>query len=538
MKLVRIIILTYLIPISLLASMKNEQVKIENPHRPNIIFFIADDMLPHHFNCLPEGEGKNYTPNLDRLSKEGVVLMGQHVVSPVCTPSRYNCLTGKYASRASNKYFKETTEKNDNQTVVEFNTHITSRDESLPKFLKELGYTTSMSGKNHVVHASNLKRPKDFDGSAKDPKNIAILKANHDHVKQAMREAGFDHVGNVYHNNPDFLGLHEVAVQNMDWITHSAVEFLKAERQNPFFLYIASTIPHAPEQAKRSWNANPLVTPIGYLDEALNVQPPRLSIPKRLKEKGFKVNKDTCNMLWLDDSLGALMSILEEQNKLDNTIIFFFNDHGQNSKGTLYQGGVHNPSIIWRKGGFKCGSKLETLISNVDFAPTIIDLAGGNTQDKGFDGQSFLPYLNSEKTGTQQRTLYHELGYARAVRIGKWKYLAVRYPEKLENMSFEQRSLRLEKWNQERRRKHIEIVTEDPSAPFSHLTALPGGGHAESRSTGSYPSYYDRDQLYNLEDDPEEQVNLAGNPEYQAKLREMKDALNKITNKLPGQFNL
>ena len=83
------------------------------------------------------------------------------------------------------------------------------------------------------------------------------------------------------------------------------------------------------------------------------------------------------------------------------------------------------------------------------------------------------------------------------VRIGKWKYLAVRYPEKLENMSFEQRSLRLEKWNQERRRKHIEIVTEDPSAPFSHLTALPGGGHAESRSTGSYPSYYDRDQLYN-----------------------------------------
>ena len=495
-------------------------------------------MLPYHFNCLPEGKGKNYTPNLDRMANEGVVLMGQHVVSPVCTPSRYNCLTGKYASRATNYFFKQVTEKNDNQTVVEFNTHITKNDQSLPKLLKELGYTTSMSGKNHVVHAHNLKRPKDFDSSAKDPKNVAILKANHDHVQQAMREAGFDHVGNVYHNNPDFLGLHEVAVQNMDWITHSAVEFLKGKRRNPFFLYVATTIPHAPEEAKRSWNANPLITPVGYLDKPLTVQPARDTIPKRLKANGFKVNKDTCNMLWLDDALGALMNTLEKQGKLDNTIIFFFNDHGQNSKGTLYQGGVHNPSIVWKKGGFKCGNKLDALVSNVDFAPTIIDMAEGNSKDKGFDGKSFLPYLNAEKKQDEERTLYHELGYTRAVRVGKWKYLAIRYPQQYENMTLEERTRLLDEWNKERRRKHIEIVTEDPKAPFSHLTALPGGGHAESRSTGSYPGYYDRDQLYNLEDDPTEQVNLANNPEYKAKLEEMKKALNQITGDLPGDFNL
>ena len=53
--------------------------------RPNIIFFIADDMLPNHFNCLQEGEDKYLTPNLDRIAAEGTLMLQQHVVSPVCT---------------------------------------------------------------------------------------------------------------------------------------------------------------------------------------------------------------------------------------------------------------------------------------------------------------------------------------------------------------------------------------------------------------------------------------------------------------------
>ena len=78
-----------------------------------------------------------------------------------------------------------------------------------------------------------------------------------------MPEIGFDFADSLYHNNPNFLGLHEVAVQNMDWITDAGVRF-KQPHTNPFFLYFATTVPHGPTQAKRSWKADPRLTAIGY----------------------------------------------------------------------------------------------------------------------------------------------------------------------------------------------------------------------------------------------------------------------------------
>ena len=462
--------------------------------------------------------------------------MGQHVVSPICTPSRYNCLTGKYASRATNSFFVETTKKNENQTVVSFNTHITSSDANLQKYLQAFGYTTGMTGKNHVVEVLGLQKFKSYEESARDPENIKTLKFNQSIVKKAMENSGFDFVGNVYHNNPDFLGLHEVAVQNMDWITQGGIDFLNKKKQGkPFFLYFATTVPHEPFDEYRSWNANPLITAEGYLEEPLNVQAPRNSIASRLKEQGFPVNKDTANMLWLDDSLGALVHHLENKGELDSTIVFFFSDHGQNAKGTLYQGGVHNPSIVWKKGGFKVGSKSQALISNVDFAPTILDMVGAKWKDKDFDGISFLPVLNGREKFLD-RVLYHELGYARAVRIGDWKYITVHYPKKFSQMSLQDRTLKLNKWNNDRALRHIPIVTKDPKKRFSHLTALPGGGHAEHESTGSFPYYYDPEQIYNLKTDPEEQNNLIQNQEMKPTIEKLKTELLTIMQKLPGTF--
>ena len=513
-----------------------EELRLEPVARPNIIFFIADDMRPHHFNCLPEGRGRNLTPNLDRLAREGTLLTGQHVVSPICTPSRFACLTGRYPSRSRNPWFEERTAA-EGQTVVEFNTYILASDPTLPKYLQKAGYVTGMAGKNHAIAVDGLEAFPDFDASAREPGNAARLKRNHERVCEAVRSAGFDEAGSVYHNNPDFLGLGEVAVQNMDWITQAGVAFIERHRDQPFFLYFATTVPHGPTNAARSWNADPLLTAEGYLEAPLDVQPPRHTIPERLQAAGLPVTDDTANMLWLDDALGALLGAIEETGVLGRTVIFFFNDHGQQAKGTLYQGGVHDPSIVWRKGGFPCGPTLSAPLSNVDFAPTILHLAGAEVGGDAFDGMDFLPYLEGAPY-PEERALYFELGYARAVRKGNWKYLAVRYPEAIATMSPAKRADVLETWNAERRRKHMPIVTTDPTRPFSHLTPIPGGGHAEVESTGTYPGYYDADQLYDLYRDPDEQNNLAGDPAYAEQLTALQEALRARLEDLPGTFEL
>jgi arylsulfatase A-like enzyme len=264
--------------------------------------------------------------------------------------------------------------------------------------------------------------------------------------------------------------------------------------------------------------------------------PPRHTLPERLEEAGLGgMGKE--NVLWLDDALGALIDRLEEYDIMDNTIIFFFNDHGQHAKGTLYQGGAHNPSIIWKAGGFSCGETCKSKVLNVDFAPTILEMAGAENPDESFDGRSFKTVLDG-KSFVSRESLYFELGYARAVIKGKYKYYAVRYPDYARNWTSEERADALDEYNQGRVFRNAPIVNRDPEKAFSHLEVVPGGGQAENESYGKKPGYFDPDQLYDLEADPNEMVNLANDPAYSEILDEMKAELQKYLDTLPGKFGL
>lgn len=508
----------------------------EKPQKPNIIFFIADDMYPEMFNCLPQGKGKNLTPNLDRLASEGVIMQNQYVVSPVCTPSRYNCLTGNYASRSTCKPFLNKTRHEEGQTVIQWNSFITQNDKILPHYLKELGYTTGMVGKNHVIEANGLHGFPDFKAPASDPEVKRKVDENYQKVQQAILNCGFDYADGIYHNNPDFIGVEELAVQNLDWTTEAGLNFIDQSKDKPFFLYFATTIPHGPTNAKRSWEADPRITAKGYLDKAPDVLPARNLLTKRLREAGIE-GREKENVLWLDDVLGTLIRKLEENSILDNTIIFFFNDHGQHAKGTLYQGGVLNPAIVWKKGGFECGHTSNASILNVDFAPTILEIAGAKKPDDAFDGKSFKSVL--EGTNFESReSLFFELGYGRAVIKGDFKYYALRYPDYANSWTAAQRDSVLNAYNKTREFRNMAIVNRDPEKPFSHLEVVPGGGQAEHESYGKLPAYFDADQLYNLKDDPDEMNNLATNPNHQKLLSEMKKELQKYLDDLPGKFEL
>ena len=505
-------------------------------YKPNFIFFIADDMFPEMFNCLPQGKGKNLTPNLDRLASEGTILMNQYVASPVCTPSRYNCLTGRYASRATNLAFANKTKKEEGQTVIQWNTFITEKDKTLPHYLRDHGYVTGMVGKNHVIEAEGLYRFPDFQSDPYEPEIKLKIEQNYQKAREAILNNGFDYAGAIYHNNPNFIGVAKLAVQNLDWITEAGVNFIDENHKKPFFLYFATTVPHGPTEAARSWNADPRITAKGFLDELPKVLPARETLPDRLEKAGL-AGKNKENILWLDDALGALIQRLEKHNILDNTVIFFFNDHGQHAKGTLYQGGVHNPSIVWISGGFECGNISNDLVTNIDFAPTILEMAGINYNTNEFDGMSFYNILN-EETSKLSRTLYFELGYGRAIIKGNYKYYAIRYPDYAINWNLEERRGILEKYNEGRRFRNMKVVNEDPGKPFSHLEVIPGGGQAENKSYGVNPAYFDADQLYNLLEDPDETVNLATDDDHQQILMELKDELDKYLADLPGKFDL
>ena len=508
--------------------------------KPNIVFFIADDMEKYMFNCLPEGKGKNLSPNIDKLAKEGVVMLNQYVSSTVCTPSRFSCLTGEYASRSICKEFTDFTKKMDGQTVVQWNTYITPKNVTIGKLLKKLGYTTGFFGKNHAVEVPGWQKlPLKTD--PKSPEAVKVLKRNAELIRQELKKAGFDYAGANYQDNPSYLGPEKLRMQNLDWITEKSLEFLDKVKDKPFFLYYATTVPHGPTNASQSWNGDRTVTAEGILDAPPSVMPPKETIPQRLIEAGFvkkgeKVPDKLGNVLWIDDALGALIKKLDEQGKLDNTIIFFFNDHGQYAKGSIYEGGTHDPSIIWQKGGFKTGHVNKALVSNIDFAPTIFEMAGGKPDTvKTFDGKSFLPILNGEKDAIH-KSLYFEMGFSRGILKDSIKYIALRYPEYAMKWDLKKRKEVLDKWNDFRKKNKLRYHYTDPKLPFSHLMLVPGGGDAEYPSTQRYKHYYDTDQLYDLRTDPGEQNNLIDDPAYKAKLEELKKDLKAYLEKLPGKF--
>ena len=498
-------------------------VRAAEAGRPNLVFIIADDMTRDMMNWLSEGRGKNLTPNLDRLAAEGVLLTDQHIVAPVCSPSRFTCLTGRYASRTRDPKFEALTARA-GQSIVTWNTHILPDDPTLPRYLQQAGYRTGFAGKNHTMPSP---RPPQIapNADARAPAVAAKLREADAGRREAVRACGFDFAGAVYPGNAEQNRPAALQVHNMDWVAQAGLEFIDQAKDGPFFLYFSPTLCHSPSKPEQSWKADPCATPAGFLETAPSVLPPRDTLPKRLKDAGIS-GRNREMVLWLDDAVGALLARLERHGLLDRTVIFFFNDNGQEGKGSIYQSGTHNPSIVWRKGGFPCGRTCAARVTNLDFAPTLLDFAGGAAPAGAFDGTSFRPALEGG-AWTNPPAIFFELGFTRGVRAGDWKYIALRYPPKPETL--------IDLRKPEEYGPITKIIQAKAGAtppPFGHI----GGNNNEFKTLKSQPAYFDADQLYDLAADPGEMVNLAGKPEYAARLAEMKTLLKAHLERMPGGF--
>jgi arylsulfatase A-like enzyme len=478
--------------------------------RPNIIFFFTDDQDMDSNSAFG---GNVITPNIQRLADEGMMFTNAHMSSTVCTPSRYTCLTGRYAGRS---YFAPYMEDNPigTQGFPSFGVGVEEDGLNVGAAMKQSGYVTGYVGKWHV--GEDIKRKDEFkahglewiplDADPKDPKTIAAARSNHEWYKQQIRGKGFDYAEAIYWEN--MKAPH--AEHNPEWTINAALDFIEDNKDKPFYLHYCTTLMHG---GKTQWTKSmkyPHISGEGYLDVLPDVMPPRQTTIDRVNEKGLE--EYTAGYTWLDDSIGAVLDKLDELGIADNTIFVYVPDHGSFYKSSLFaKNGTQVPLIIRWPEKIKAGSESDELVQNIDFVPTWYDVAGAKLpKNYKLDGRSLLPLLAGDDAEWRD-SLYFEIGYGRAVQTKDYKYIAVRYPkEQMEQI----------------KNSTIENLPKN----LAYIGRLGIGTRGALN-----PNFFDSDQLYYLPDDPDEQNNLAGDPKYQFRLEKMKTILRKYLQSFKGR---
>ncbi|MBK1876510.1 sulfatase family protein [Pelagicoccus mobilis] len=478
----------------------------KNTQKPNIIFFLVDDYDKPETSVYG---GNVLTPNLDRLANEGVTFHNAYMTSTVCTPSRYTCLTGRYAgSSYSSAYLSEFPKGT--QGLPAFNVALEKDHMNVGRVLSENGYATGFIGKYHAGGEENHSPElREEYGLHAIPKNASwseeINRKQFENEKihrEMLKEQGFTWAKNIYWGNmkAPFKG------HNPEWTVSAALEFIEEHKDGPFYLHYGTTLLHGPNSEWHRSLSKPLVTNEGILKEPIGLMD-RDSVMERITEAGLTSNE--AGYLWMDDSLGLVLDKLDELGIADNTIVLFVADHGSNRKGSLYrQRGTEVPCIMRWPNGMPQGVQSDSLIQNTDFVPTWFDVAGAKVPD-GYkmDGVSLTPIFENPQADVRDY-VYAEMGASRAVRTKEWSYMALRFTK-----------------------DQVEEMRQNERSIERTLTGLSGG---ISRGRGN-PESMSYDQLYSIASNPEETNNLASNPEFSGKLEEMKQLLVQELKRFPDR---
>ncbi len=482
--------------------------------QPNIVLIMADDVSPLHFSSYG---GAVNTPNIDKLAAEGMRFDRAYCTSAACTPSRFSILTGQYAGRSKGPDFLADVSDSEPYNLG-WETHLTPEKQTLHQMLKKAGYYTGYVGKYHLRHLEE-EELKQFpqispDADPYDPKVDRQLRRHQELlVEHIKKDVDADFAASIlWQNYGKATPIKQLHQHNLEWKTNGAVEFLKTCSPNqPFFLMLNTTALHGPNMDKSMQN-DPHLTPAGRLKEPYKYHPERKTVFERVEASGLPVNTFTAGATWLDDQIGAIVKQLELLELDQNTVIIVTSDHGiEPAKGSIYDQGVKVPFIVKWKGQVKAGTTTDELVQFTDFMPTFARWAGVKPDPKQpIDGIDFSPVLQG---GQGREHLFYEFGYTRAVTNGRYKYLAFRLPEQVKQRIA---------YGQQQIINHIDW----PKQVHASITLM------------YYPHYFDADQLYDLEKDPYEQVNLARDPAYAGVLAEMKGILQNYVSSIGAPFDL
>jgi arylsulfatase A-like enzyme len=423
--------------------------------KPNIIFILADDLGYGDLGCY--GQKRIDTANIDRLAAEGMRFTDCYAGSTVCAPSRSCLMTGQHTGH---------TRVRGNASPTLGRVPLRPEDTTVAEVLKRAGYRTGLFGKWGVGEANTTGRPteKGFD------EFFGYL--NQTHAHSYYPDHLWDKDEQVFLPGNLAGGKREYS---HDLIAERALEFVRNSKGQPFFLYLALTIPHANNEAGR------------FLGDGMEVPDygPYAAENWPTTEKGF-----AAMVTRMDRDIGRLMALLKELNLDNDTVVLFSSDNGPHREGghdpeffgsrgglrgikrDLYEGGIRVPTLARWPGRIAPGQVSSQAWAFWDVLPTAAEIAGV-APPAGIDGISMLPALlgKPQKDHEYFYWEFFEGGFHQAVRMGDWKAVrhGVQGPVELYNLKedlAETRDLAREQGGVVRRMEEILRTARSESKEF------------------------------------------------------------------------
>jgi len=374
--------------------------------RPNIVYMMSDDHAAHAMSCY--GSRINETPNLDRIAQEGMRFDNCFCTNSICTPSRAAILTGTH---------------NHINGCTTLSTHLDNRTLTFPALLKDAGYETAVFGKWHLGTGAT-HCPAGFD-------DWAVLPGQ-----------GTYHDPEFVFKAPDGGEKRLVEGYVTDIITDMTLDWIKErDGTRPFMVLCHHKAPHrrweSDEKHARMYEDVEIPEPEtlydDYADRAQAATLAKMRVGEHMREadlgepipsdlKGHALRKWAYQryikrylrvVASIDDNVGRLLDYLDESGLAENTLVvytsdqgFFLGDHGWYDKRFMYEDSLRMPFIIRYPQEIKPGDVTDAIITNVDFATTFLDYAG-LARPETFQGTSFRPLLNGKTPDDWQQSMYY-----------------------------------------------------------------------------------------------------------------------------------
>ena len=385
--------------------------------KPNIVLIQVDQMRPDHLNKMPE---------LMKLANNGIIFEHAYTAAPLCQPSRASIITGMYPSQ---------TKIYGNQTGPIANI---LRDETFMNRLQKAGYYTALIGKHHYIDRYAVG----IDVVKEDKSKLKKYGINYlvqcldvgEHIPNPDKTENIDDYTNYLKkkgllekyfkevNEGIKSGLHPLEPDDSEdgFIGLQAVDFIKGyDGQTPFYLNVSFIGPHPP-----------YMVPGRFHTDVEDTDLPNSAPPSPNTSKRRAIYADMCSHI--DFYIGKIIETLQAKGYLDNSVLIFLSDHGDNlgdygiwDKRYFYEQSVGVPMAIYGKGipgrNVRFGSiRSKALVSTLDIYPTVLSVAGIDISNLNRPGKNLIEIIN-DRSSAFRNAVFAELGTCAMIRTAKWK---------------------------------------------------------------------------------------------------------------------